>query len=478
MDYLSALDASFLRVETPHAHMHIGWSATLELPVGTERLDTGALRRQLESRLHLVPRFRKVVADPAGGLIRPVWVDASKFRLEDHVTVHPRRVTSAELVAIGERFFSQQLRRDRPLWQLHVIPSLPGRRAVVLGKMHHAMADGIAAVQLGMLLFDASPTPSHDEPPPWKPQTPSAPLIAAGSVRDSALEQLRGARRMIGLGLTPGRGIRIADTMRRAAFGLAEDVRNPAPPSFLNAPIGPRRRLVGTSLPMSQVKAIKERTDTKLNDVVLAIVAGFIARLAAAHGEPPRDLRAMVPANVRKEAGGDRGNEITFLFVDLPVAASAPRRTEIIAERMQALKSSQRVGGTHDVMRLLEYMPPLVQGQAARLVASPRLYNLTVSNVPGPPIPLYMVGARVRTILPLIPIPDQHALSVGAISYDERLHVSAYVDPGIVRTTHRIPLMIKDAAHELELLTRASVQRERARARCAAPQPRRSVTAS
>jgi hypothetical protein len=186
----------------------------------------------------------------------------------------------------------------------------------------------------------------------------------------------------------------------------------------------------------------------------------------------------MVPANVRKEPGGDRGNQITFLFVDLPVAASAPSRTQIIAERMQALKSSQRVGGTHDVMRLLEYMPPLVQGQAARLVASPRLYNLTVSNVPGPPIPLYMVGARVRTILPLIPIPDQHALSVGAISYDERLHVSAYVDPGIVRTTHRIPLMIKDAAHELELLTRAAAKRERARARCADPQPRRRATAS
>lgn len=456
VDRLSALDASFLRVETQTAHMHVGWLSTLELPAGAERLDADELIRRIEGRLHHVPRFRRVIREPPGGLAPPYWADAEDFSITDHVTVedqpHP---AAASVLERAEDFFSEQLPRDRPLWRLHVVPRLRGGRAAVLGKVHHAMVDGIAAVQLGILLFDGAPEAPADLPVPWRPQ-PDHPLRSAISgARDTALEQFRAAGRLAELGLSPGRGLRLADTARRAAFGLAGDVRHPAPASYLNGPIGPRRRLVGTTLPLSRALAIKERTNCKLNDVVLATVAGALARLATAHGHDPADLRAMVPANVRagNGAGGAEGNAISFLFVDLPVRSRATERLALVNARMRALKDDGRVAGSDHVLKLLGLLPGPLQGQAARLAASPRLYNVTVSNVPGPRVPLYCAGARVRSILPVIPIPDRHALAVGALTYENRLHLSAYLDPEALPKGGGLPVMLADAFHELELAT-------------------------
>jgi diacylglycerol O-acyltransferase len=458
MERLSALDASFLRVESTSAHMHVGWLATLELPPGRETLDVAAVIARLESRLHLVPRFRQVIGRPPGGLGGPAWIDADDFALEDHVTADgPERMAGSALLRQVDRFFSEQLPRDRPLWRLHVVPRLQGRRAAVMGKVHHAMVDGIAAVQLGLLLFDGTPDPGESAanlPEPWAPRATSPVRMAVDAARDTALDQFRTARRTMELGLNPGRGMRMADSMRRAAFGLAEDVRRPAPSSYLNAPIGPQRRLVGAKLSMPRALAIRERTGTKLNDVVLATVAGALARLAVAHGELPRDLRVMVPVNVRDGEPGSQGNRISFMFVDLPIEArSAVERLRLVHERTCALKAEGRVAGTDQVMRLLELLPGPVQGQAARFAASPRMYNLTVSNVPGPPIPLYIAGARVGSILPVIPIPDRHALAIGALSYQQRLHVSAYLDPEALPRGGRLPLMFAEAFEELDVAT-------------------------
>jgi len=463
MQRLSALDASFLRVESESAHMHVGWLATLELPDGSEQLDIAGVVRRLQSRLHLVPRFRQLVEQPAGGLGPHAWVDAPDFAIERHVTVDaPDRMGETHLLRRVDRFFSEQLPRDRPLWRLHLIPRLQGRRAAIIGKVHHAMVDGIAAVQLGLLLFDADPdAPESTDPPvPWEPVASSPVKLAVDTARDTALEQFRAARRTVELGLSPGRGIRMADSMRRAAFSLVDDVRKPAPDSYLNVPIGPNRRLVGAKLSMPRALELKERTDTKLNDVVLATVAGALAKLAAAHGERPKDLRVMVPVNVRETGRAgipSQGNAISFMFVDLPIEASSAReRLQLVHERTRALKDEGRVAGTHQVMRLLELLPGPVQGQAARFAASPRMYNLTISNVPGPPIPLYLAGAKVRSILPVIPIPDRHALAIGALSYQDKLHLSAYLDPDALPKGGRLPLMLADAFEELEIGTRAT----------------------
>jgi WS/DGAT/MGAT family acyltransferase len=453
MDRLSALDASFLRVETPTAHMHVGWLATVDLPTGTERLEREALVERIAGRLHLVPRFRQVIREPPGGLVAPYWADAPDFDIDVHVIAEERVVS---VTALAEQFFSEQLPRDRPLWQLLVVPSLGGRRAAILGKVHHAMVDGIAAVQLGLLLFDGDASAPAALPVPWQPRSDNPLRSALDGARDTALEQFRSARRVAELGLSPGRGVRMADSMRRAAFGLVDDtVRRPAPASYLNVPIGPRRRLLGVTLPLSRALAVKERTQTKLNDVVLATVSGALARLAPAHGAQPADLRAMVPANVRTGSGEAEGNAISFLFVDLPVEARPAERLKLVSARMAALKDDGRIAGSDQVMKLIGYLPGPLQGQAARLAASPRLYNVTVSNVPGPRVPLYLAGGRVRSILPVIPIPDHHALAIGALTYENRLHLSAYLDPETLPRASRLPIMLADAFGELELATAA-----------------------
>lgn len=456
MDRLSSLDASFLHVESASAHMHVGWMATAELPAGAEALDVAAVRAQLEARLHLVPRFRQLIRSPAPGLGPPTWVDAPAFELDEHLLVDPRaRVDSRQLSRLADEFFSEQLPRDRPLWKIHLVPRTGGRRAALLGKVHHAMVDGIAAVQLGLLLFDVDPAAVAGDAPPWAPRVASPVRMAVDGVRDSAVDQLRVARQAAQLGLSPGRGIRIAQTLRRAAFTVADDFRHPAPDSHLNVPISGRRKLVGTRLPLTRLNAVKEASGTKLNDVVLATVSGALARLAQAESREPCDLRAMVPASVRSSGGGDaRGNAVSFMFVDLPVCAAPSERLELIADRMRKQKESGRVAGSHQMIGLLGLLPGPVQGRAARLAASPRLYNLTVSNVPGPPVPLYLAGARVDSILPVIPIPDEHALAIGALSYGGHLHVTGYMDPDAVPSGRGLPMMLVDAFEELDVSTR------------------------
>ncbi len=292
MDRLSSLDESFLRVETPTTHMHVGWLATVRLRPGTDRLDVGEVADRLNARLHLVPRFRAGGPCDAARPGRRDLVDCPDFRLDDHLSVERQgRVGAPALARLADRFFSDQLPRSRPLWQLHVIPRLPGGFGAVLGKVHHAMVDGMAAVQLGLLLFDVDPEAQAGEPQPWHPAPPTGIQLAVDTARDSALAQFRAARRAAALGLTPGRGVRVADTVRRSAFALVEDALRPAPGSYLNPEIGARRRLVGAEVPLPRLNAIKRRTDTKLNDVVLALVAGVLGRLAMAHGRTPRDVR-------------------------------------------------------------------------------------------------------------------------------------------------------------------------------------------
>src|SRR4051794_15225294 len=211
MERLSALDASFLRVETASAHMHVGWLATVDLPAGEDRMAVEDVRERIAGRLHHVPRFRQVVREPPGGLAPPYWADAPDFDLADHVLEYegPQPIASG-LLALAEEFFSAQLPRDRPLWELLIVPRLAGRRAAVLGKVHHAMVDGVAAVQLGMLLFDGEAQAPAALPVPWRPQAGAGTLRGTlDSARDTALEQFRGARRAAELGLSPGRGIRL-----------------------------------------------------------------------------------------------------------------------------------------------------------------------------------------------------------------------------------------------------------------------------
>jgi diacylglycerol O-acyltransferase / wax synthase len=459
MSRLSTLDASFLRVETPTAHMHVGWVAPIELPAGEERLDADALTERIRARLHLVPRFRQRLAGAPLGLAEAAWVDDDRFDLRKHVRIaeRPRSLSRADLRHLTDRFFSRQLRRDRPLWELLIVPRVNGRRAAVLGKVHHAMVDGIAAVELGMVLFDLAPESALLEPVDWEPQPAAGPVRAAlDAVTDTALEQFRTARRSAASGLSPGRTLRVADTMRRAAFSLAEDAVRAAPPSYLNVPIGSQRTLSSHSFRLADFSRLKEAGGVKLNDVVLAVAAGALRRLALERRGQPCDLRVMVPISVRGDSeSGAEGNRITFGFIDLPVAERhASARLATIHERMKELKDSGRIGGSDLILRSVSLLPAALKDRAAHFAASPRLYNLTVSNVPGPRVPLYAAGARVTAIYPVIPIPDQHALAIGVLTYNGGVHFSGYAAADVLPRL-RLSHVLKEALTELEVTVAA-----------------------
>ncbi len=479
MSRLSALDASFLRLETPAAHMHVGWLATLELPAGQDVLDVDALAERIGARLHLAPRFRQRVMGAPLGFGEAIWKDDPEFDLRRHVRCHDARqpMNPAGLQRLAGEFFSEQLDRERPLWQILLVPSLRGRRAALLGKVHHAMVDGIAAVELGMVLFDLAPDADLPRALEWAPDAgPVGLRLAVESVADGCLEQFRNARRAATLGMSPRRTLRVAETMRRAALSLAEDALRPAPPSYLNAPIGPRRTVVTHRISMRRLTAVKQRCAVKLNDVALAVVAGALRRLALRRGEEPKDLRVMVPVSVRSsdEAGTVAGNRITFAFLDLPVSEpDAFRRLLAIRAQTLALKDSGRIEGSDLLLRSVALLPEPVKEKAARLAASPRMYNLTVSNVPGPRVPLYAAGAKVLSIYPIIPIPEEHALSIGVLSYGDHLHVSAYADPEALPGLSPLATLLEDSLAELEIVTRPRLQRLKQPDREALPGPAR-----
>jgi diacylglycerol O-acyltransferase len=454
MPHLSTLDASFLRVETPTAHMHVGWFSKIDVPGKTSGRYAESLIRQIEARLHLAPRFRQCVVDTPLSVAEPRWCDDPRFDVRRHVTVIDEQADSAsQLNELANGFLSEQLPRDRPLWALMIVPRAGSRQALVVGKVHHAMVDGLAAVELGMLLFDTGPTTDVAAPVAWEPAPDAGPMkLLLDSFADSALEQFRTARRVATLGLAPGQGLRVADNLRRAAFSLAGDALNPAPSSLLNVDIGPTRKLVRHRTSLGRLVAIKQRHGVTLNDVVLGVSAGALRRLMLQHGDEAQDLRVMVPVSVRGVGDSPgQGNRITFAFIELPVREpSAAARLAQIRSRTVELKQSGRVAGTEMLLHSVGALPEPFKRAAARLAASPRLYNLTISNVPGPRIPLYAAGGRVRSIYPVIPIPDEHALSLGVLTYDGSMHFAAYADPDALPRLGRLPTMIDDAIEELD----------------------------
>jgi diacylglycerol O-acyltransferase len=440
--------------------MHVGWMAVLDLPPGARSLEAALLRERIGGRLHLTPRFRQRVVQVPMRVSEPVWQDVPDFDLDRHVSTvgDESELDRAAMRAVADAFFSEQLDRDRPLWHILVVPRLAGGRAAVLGKVHHAMVDGIAAVELGMLMFDGMPDPAPAAPVGWSPGRQSGPVrLAVGSLTDTAVDQFRLARRAVSLARSPAYTVRMADTLRRAAVSLADDALHPAEGCYLNDPIGPRRTLVTHRVRLSRMLDLKQRHGATLNDITLAVCAGTLRRFAARRGDEPRDLRVMVPVSVRAaEEERSQGNRITFAFIDLPVSrARSEDRLAGVIEQMAELKTSGRIGGSSALLQGLGALPEPLKEMAARYAVSPRLYNLTISNVPGPRTALYAAGARVRSVYPVIPLPDRHALAVGILTYEDHAHFGLHADPGVLPRAGALPLMIDDSLAELELGSRA-----------------------
>jgi diacylglycerol O-acyltransferase / wax synthase len=425
-DRLTGLDSSFLHLERDGTHMHVASTTLFEGPAPpyTE------FRDHIESRLHLVPRFRQKLRFVPFGMGRPVWVDDPHLNLAYHVrhTALPEPGSEQQLRNLAGRIFSQQLDRSKPLWEIWLVEGLKGGRFAIVGKTHHAMVDGVSGVDITTVLFDIEREPVAGSKPleRWIPDPePSRAQLLAEALVQRALdprEVVRGVRRVL---RGPRRALRTVTDAALAAGSFAW-TGIAAPPSPFNFNVGPHRRFAWVRASLGDMKQVKNELGGTVNDVILTAVAGALGRYLRARGHSTAglELRAMVPVSVRTaEQHGALGNQVTSMMAPLPVWCEDPkRRMEIVKQSMGDLKQSKQALGATLLTQLADFAPPTIAGQAARLQARQRFFNLVVTNVPGPQFPLYLMGRRMERVFPMVPLAKNQGICVGIMSYDGQVN--------------------------------------------------------
>jgi WS/DGAT/MGAT family acyltransferase len=423
LDRLSSTDASFLHQEGPESHMHIGGVLIFEGPPPSfaDFLD------HVRSRLHLVPRYRQKLATPPLQSGRQLWVDDPTFNIEYHVrqTALPPPGSEKQLFRLAARIASQQLDRSKPLWENWLVEGLEGNRFALISKTHHSLVDGISGVDLATVLFDAqpTPTPAPADLEPWDPHPePSRAELVLAGVRGAVNTTAGMFTRTVSATMNPNRSF---ERLRDAAEGVGEIVwagLNPAPETPLNTHIGPHRRYSVVRQQLSDYKLVKDTLGGTVNDVVLTVVSGALARWL--HGRGVRteglEMRALVPVSVRtKDDHGTLGNKLTVMRGPLPVYISDPvARLRFVKKAMDGLKESKQAVGAATLTAVNDLAPPTILAQASRLNFSTRLFNLIVTNIPGPQLPLYVLGRQLEDLFPVAFLPQGHALAIAIMSYD------------------------------------------------------------
>jgi diacylglycerol O-acyltransferase len=418
---LSGLDTSFLHMERAGAHMHVASVSIFEGPAPSH----AEFRDHIESRLHLVPRFRQKLRFVPFGQGRPVWVDDPFLNLDYHVrrTALPVPGSEEQLRNLAARIFSQQLDRTKPLWELWLVEGLEGERFAIVGKSHHALVDGISGVDITTVLFDLEREPEEPpaRPPKWAPRPEPTDVDL---LRDALHERATSPREIV-------RGVRaLLRGPRQVLRGLGAtgkflEVAAKAPQTPFNVEIGPHRRLAFVRTDLDDFKRVKDAHGGTVNDVVLSVVTGALGNYLRARGHETEELelRAMVPVSVRaNEERGALGNRISAMMAPLPVWCEDPvQRLRLMSETMGDLKGSGQAVGAEILTRLTDFAPTTIASQAARLQPAQRFFNLVVTNVPGPQFPLYVLGRRMESIFPLVPLARRQALCVGIMSYDGQI---------------------------------------------------------
>ena len=416
---LSSLDASFLYLEQPAMHMHVaGVSILAPRPDGPLSYDQ--VQEVVAARLHLAPRLRQRVLRVPFGLARPLWVDDEGFDLDFHLrrSAVPAPGGRAQLERAVGRVLSRPLDPSKPLWELYVFEGLEHGRTAVLLKLHHALADGIGSMLIASALFDLDPdAPANaTEPPPWEPSSPPTPAdLMREAAEDLVLHPLRA------MGHAVEAPTLAWDDISQILAGIRHLAGMGAPPRGpFDVEVGPARRFATAEVPFERIRDVKNAFGATVNDVVLAAVAGGLHGLLAARGEPTRglSLRIMVPVSVRSQGeGADVGNRVAPAFVDVPVGKMAPAtRLKRIRQVTRALKESGVAVNADSIIGLGAYAPPSLHAAAARLVSRARWFNLVVSNIPAPQVPLYLAGARLLRSYPAMPLGENCALSIACTS--------------------------------------------------------------
>lgn len=453
---LTPLDASFLYLERPPMHMHVAALSVFDPSTRPDgRLPFEEVVAQLASRIHLVPRLRQKVRMVPGNVALPVWVDDPRFDLELHVrrAALPAPGGRRELADLVGRVLSTPLDRTRPLWELWFLEGLEGGEVATLLKVHHAMIDGIAGVHLAAVLWDPQPEARPaPPPPPWRAgPEPSAVELLADAVRELAVhparalaETLEHVRRQPALAALSAGSVLSGV---RSILGMG-----PRPASPLDVEIGPNRRFAMAEAPLERFKDVKRALGGTVNDVVLAAVGGALHRFLRSRRQPTRGrvVRALVPVSVR--APGDRsiGNRVAPALVDIPVGPmGAKRRLAEVRRGTEHLKSSMMAISADAIISLGAYAPAGFLAAAARIVSFGPWFNLVVSNIPGPPQPLYLAGARLLASYPAMPLGRNAALSIACTSLGGTMGFGITADRDAVPDVEVLAEALRDAIDDL-----------------------------
>ncbi len=455
VDRLSPLDVSFLYLEEPTTPMHVGGVVVFQAP--EQGFDHGRLLGLIQDRIALVPRYRQKVRWVPGRIANPVWVDDEEFDVAYHVrrSALPRPGSDAQLRDLVGRIMSRPLDRNRPLWEMYLVEGLSGGRFALLTKTHHAMVDGAGAVDIGQVILDVEPDPQRAAAVRWTPRKePSDIDLVAGAVSEivrspaAAIDAVRSGA--VDVRETTERVLRRAAGLASAALTIAR------PPSSnpLNAPIGEARRFGMSAMRLDDFKAIRRHHGGTINDVVLAIVSGALREWMMTRGESVSSrsqVRALVPVSVR--AGEESsGNHIAAFLVDLPVGEPQPVvRLHRISYEMEQLKSTGQMVGAQALVGIAGFAPPTLHAAAARTANdwSRRMFNLVVTNVPGPQFPLYAGGALMLGAYPVVPLAKGQAVSIGLTSYDGGMYFGLNADRDAMTDVDVLAECLVSSLHEL-----------------------------
>ncbi|MDQ1694667.1 MAG: diacylglycerol O-acyltransferase / wax synthase [Frankiaceae bacterium] len=463
-DRLSSLDVSFLYLETPTTAMHVGGVAIFDppkatRPAGSAGFDYEALCDLVSERISLVQRYRQKVRWVPGHLANPVWVDDEEFDITYHVrrSALPRPGTLDQLRELVGRVQSRQLDRNRPLWEIYLVEGLEDGRFAIITKTHHAMVDGISAVDISTLILDVGTTPRQVPDDGWVPaREPSGLDLVVGAFADN-LRRPTQVVDTVRAGVTDARAT--AQRALGAATGLVSAVRSslrPAPASPLNATIGEQRRFGMAATELDDYKRIRKAHGGTVNDVVLATVAGALRVWLLTRGEsvtPKTVVRAMVPVSVRSEdQSGALGNRVSALFVDLPVGEPSPvLRLHQVSYAMKGHKESGQAVAADAMVALTGFAPPTIHSAAARLASgfTRRLFNVVVTNVPGPQFPLYAAGAQMLECYPVVPLAKGQGVSIGLTSYNGGVYYGLNADRDTMPDVDVLAQCIEESLGEL-----------------------------
>lgn len=465
-DRLSALDASFLYLEQPTTPMHVGAVALFRRP--RNGLDYEDLLRLIEQRITLVPRYRQKVRHVPALLARPVWVDDPDFDLTYHVrrSALPRPGSDRSLNELTARLMSRPLDQTRPLWEMYLVEGLARNRIAVLTKTHQALVDGITAIDIAQVILDVSPTPRDDYGEPWTPRRePSGIRLVTEAVAESWMrpgEVVDNVRAAAGdAAATVGKTVEV---LGQVASVVRTAMRR-APSSPLNVSVSLQRRFAVARTELDDYRRVRAAHDCAVNDVVLAVVSGAMRNWLLSRGEPvtsASSVRAMVPLSVRADSdavsssggalAGTLGNRVASFLVDLPVGEqNAVVRLHQIAHQMRAHNDSGRSVGAETLVALGGFAPPTLHALGARAASglSKRVFNLVVTNVPGPQVPLYAAGAKMLEMFPVVPLAKGQALAIGLTSYDGGVFYGFNADRDAMGDVEMLAGMIPESLDEL-----------------------------